>query len=200
MRDHGFPANSSKPSLVVTARAIDRRKGETNAMHGVKVVTMADERWRRPEIKTLQLLPNVLAKQGAREQGAYEAWLVDAAGRITEGSSTNAWILTKSGTLVTRQVDQAILRGITRGTLMRLLSQEGIRIEERPFSLDETYAATEAFLTSAANGVMPVVAVNDRSIGDGRPGEMTLKLRKEFYHFAEITALLPCKFLAPRLR
>jgi D-alanine transaminase len=188
-RDHGFPSSKPRPSLIVTARAIDRRKGEGNAALGVKVITLADERWRRPEIKTLQLLPNVLAKQRAREQGAYEAWLIDGEGRITEGSSTNAWILTKTGALVTRQADQAILRGITRGTLLGLLAKAQLTVEERPFSLEETYAAKEAFLTSAANGVLPVVAVNDRLIGDGRPGETTLRLRKEFHRFAEITSL-----------
>jgi D-alanine transaminase len=188
-RDHGFPSTKPKPSLIVTARAVDRRKGQANAAAGVRIITLKDERWRRPEIKTLQLLPNVLAKQRAREQGAYEAWLVDDEGRITEGSSTNAWILTEAGALVTRQADQAILRGITRGTLLSLLAEEGLTVEERPFALEETYVAKEAFLTSAANGVMPVVAVNDRLIGDGRPGVMTLRLREEFHRFAEITPL-----------
>jgi D-alanine transaminase len=183
-RDHGFPLEG-KSSVVVSAKAIDRNKGEANAAAGVKIITLPDERWRRPDIKTLQLLPNVLAKQAAREQGAYEAWLIDEAGMITEGSSTNAWILA-DGALVTRQADRAILRGVTRATVLALIAAEHLRIEERPFSLAEAYAAREAFLTSAGNGVMPVVAINGRSIGDGRPGTVTRALRDRFREFAEI--------------
>jgi D-alanine transaminase len=182
-RDHGFPLQA-RASLVVSAKANDRRNGEARAAAGVKVVALPDERWRRPDIKSLQLLPNVLAKQIAREQGAYEAWLIDEQGRITEGSSTNAWILTEGGALVTRQTDQAILRGVTRVTLIAALAAEGLRVEERPFTLEETYAAREAFLTSAGNGVLPVVAVNDRPIGDGRPGVTTCALREKFRRFA----------------
>ncbi len=185
-RDHGFPA-AARPSLVVSAKPLDRRKGEANAAVGVRVVALPDERWRRPEIKSLQLLPNVLAKQSAREKGAYEAWLVDDQGRITEGSSTNAWIVDAAGKLATRQADRAVLSGVTRATLLALLAKEGVVFEERPFTLEETYAAREAFLTSAGNGVMPVVAVNDRVIGDGRPGALTLALREKFHRFAEMS-------------
>jgi D-alanine transaminase len=185
-RDHGFPGGGGKASLVVSAKAVDRRKGDAYAEAGVRVITLRDERWRRPDIKTLQLLPNVLAKQAAREQGAYEAWLLDEAGLITEGSSTNAWIVAESGALVTRYADQAILRGVTRGTVFRLAAAEGLRVEERAFSLSEAYGAREAFLTSAGNGVLPVVAINGRNVGDGRPGALTLALRDRFRAFAEI--------------
>jgi D-alanine transaminase len=184
-RDHAFPVGG-RSSLIVSAKAIDRRKGEANAATGVSVITMRDERWRRPDIKTLQLLPNVLAKQMAREQGAYEAWLVDEAGMITEGSSTNAWIVADSGALVTRQIDRAILRGVTRETVLALIAAERLSLEERPFSAAEAYAAREAFLTSAGNGVMPVVAIDGRRIGDGRPGALTRALRGRFRQFAEI--------------
>jgi D-alanine transaminase len=187
-RDHGFPSQA-RASLVVSAKANDRRSGDSRAAVGVKVIALPDERWRRPDIKSLQLLPNVLAKQSAREQGAYEAWLVDGQGRITEGSSTNAWILTKDGALVTRQTDQAILSGVTRATVIAALAAEGLRVEERPFTLEETYAAREAFLTSAGNGVLPVVAINDRAIGDGGPGATTLALREKFRRFAQISLL-----------
>jgi D-alanine transaminase len=187
-RDHGFPAQS-RASLVVTAKSNDRRKGESNAAAGVRVVTLSDERWRRPDIKSLQLLPNVLAKQKAREQGAYEAWLLDDQGRITEGSSTTAWIITSDGKLVTRQADRAILSGVTRATLLAALAEQGLAFDERPFTLEETYAAREAFLTSAGNGVMPVVRVNDRPIGAGRPGVTTLALRESFHGFAESSSL-----------
>ncbi len=185
-RDHGFPA-ASRASLVVSAKPFDRRKGEANAATGVKVVALKDERWRHPEIKSLQLLPNVLAKQAAREQGAYEAWLVDDEGRITEGASTNAWIVDSQGKLTTRHADRAILSGVARATLLALLSAEGLSVQERPFTLEETYTAREAFLTSAGNGVMPVVAVNGRAIGDGRPGVITLALREKFRRFAVIS-------------
>ncbi|HLW91718.1 MAG TPA: aminotransferase class IV, partial [Roseiarcus sp.] len=127
--------------------------------------------------------------QAAREQGAYEAWLVDAEGKITEGSSTSAWIITADGALITRQADQAILRGVARGTVLALTAGEELRVEERPFSLAEAYGAKEAFLTSAANGVMPVVAIDGRRIGDGRPGSLTLALRERFHMYAEVAAI-----------
>jgi D-alanine transaminase len=184
-RDHGFPGPRIRPSLVVTARSIDRRQGEAHAAKGVRIITMPDQRWARPDIKSLQLLPNVMAKQAARDKGAYEAWLLDAQGRITEGASTNAWIFTPAGVLVTREADEAILRGVTRATLLGLLAAEGVGFEERGFSLDEAYAAREAFLTSAVNIVMPVVAIDDRPIGDGRPGPLALSLRDKFHRFAE---------------
>jgi D-alanine transaminase len=185
-RDHGFP-QYARSSLVVSAKSVDRRKGEANAAVGVKVITLPDERWRRPEIKTLQLLPNVLAKQTARERGAYEAWLVDDEGRVTEGSSTNAWIVTPESKLTTRQADRAILSGIARSTLLRVLGEAGFDVEERPFTLEEAYGAREAFLTSAGNGVMPVVAIDGRLIGDGRPGLATLALREKFHRFAQVS-------------
>lgn len=184
-RDHGFPEPRTTPGLVVTARPIDRRNGEARAVQGVRIMTMPDQRWARPDIKSLQLLPNVLARQAARESGAYEAWLLDAQGNITEGASTNAWIITPAGVLVTRQADQAILRGVTRTTLLALAGAEGLRFEERAFSLDEAYTAREAFLTSATNILMPVVAIDGRPIGDGRPGPLTLTLRGKFHPFAE---------------
>jgi D-alanine transaminase len=184
-RDHGFPEPDARRGLVVTARAIDRRLGDARSAKGVRVVTMPDLRWARPDIKSLQLLPNVLARQAARERGAYEAWLLDAKGDVTEGAATNAWIITPAGILVTRQADQTILRGVARTTLLALLTAEGLNFEERPFSLGEAYAAREAFLTSAINIAMPVVAIDDRPIGDGRPGRTTLSLRSKFHAFAE---------------
>jgi len=186
-RDHSFPAVLIEPSLVVTAKSIDRRLGEARARQGVRVVALPDERWARPEIKTLQLLPNVLARQKAREQGAYEAWLIDRFGNVTEGAATNAWILSSAGVLTTRQADQAILRGVTRTTLLALLAAEGLGFQERSFSLEEAYHAREAFLTSATNIVMPVVAIDDRIIGDGRPGPIALSLRAKFHAFAAVS-------------
>ena len=133
-RDHGFPPPGVTPGLVVTAKSLDPRLGEANAERGVAVITLPDERWAHPHIKSLQLLPNVLAKQAAREAGAFEAWFVDRDGFVTEGASTNAWIVAADGALVTRQADQAILRGVTRSTLLDVVAAEGLRFEERPFT------------------------------------------------------------------
>lgn len=184
-RDHGFPAASLRPGLVVTARSIDPRLGEAHAARGVDVVTLPDERWAHPHIKSLQLLPNVLAKQAAREAGAAEAWFVDRAGLITEGASTNAWIVAETGVLVTRPADQAILRGVTRTTLLDVIAHERIAFEERAFSLEEAYRAREAFFSSATTIAMPVIAIDGRPIGDGRPGPLTLALRRQFHASAE---------------
>jgi D-alanine transaminase len=186
-RDHGFPLGAVAPSLVVSAKSIDPGLGEANARRGVRIVTLADERWAHPHIKTLQLLPNVLAKQAAREAGAYEAWLVDSHGFVTEGASTNAWIVAEDGALVTRQADQAILRGVTRSTLLDLAARQGFSFQERPFSLEEAYRAREAFFSSATTIAMPVVAIDGRTIGDGRPGPLTLALRRAFHDFAQRT-------------
>jgi D-alanine transaminase len=179
-RDHGFPAAGVTPGLVVTAKSLDPRLGEDNAARGVAVITLPDERWAHPHIKTLQLLPNVLAKQAAREKGAYEAWFLDRDGLITEGSSTNAWIVADTGALVTRQADRSILRGVTRTTLLDIVAGEGIALEERPFSLGEAYGAREAFFSSATTIATAVVAIDGRPIGGGRPGPITLKLRAGF--------------------
>jgi D-alanine transaminase len=183
-RDHGFPTRTVQPGLIVTAKSIDPRIGEANAARGVKVVTLADERWAHPEIKTLQLLPNVLAKQTAREAGAYEAWFLDPNGFVTEGASTNAWIVAKDGALVTRHTDRAILRGVTRTTLVDVAAKEGLRLEERAFSLGEALGAREAFFSSATTIAMPVVAIDGHPIGDGRPGAVTLTLRRRFHETA----------------
>ncbi len=165
---------------MVTAKSLDPRIGEAHAERGVTIVTLPDERWAHPHIKSLQLLPNVLAKQAAREAGAYEAWFVDRDGFVTEGSSTNAWIVAADGVLATRQADQAILRGVTRSTLVDVAAASGLRLEERPFTLEEAYRAREAFLSSATTIAMPVVAIDGRPIGDGRPGPITLALRRTF--------------------
>jgi len=150
-------------------------------------VTLPDERWARPDIKSLQLLPNILAKQAAREAGAFEAWLIDSSGHVTEGASTNAWIVTASGVMVTRQADRGILRGVTRTTLLEMAASEGLRFEERPFSLEEAFAAREAFLTSATNVAIPVVAIDGRTIGEGKPGPIAVALRGRFHEVAEVS-------------
>jgi D-alanine transaminase len=184
-RDFSFPAADTAPSVVVTARSLDPAANEKIASSGIEVVTVPDNRWERVDIKTVSLLPNVLAKQAAREQGAREAWFVDRDGRITEGSSSNAWIVTGEGKVVTRPADHAILRGITRTVLLDAISAQELTLEERSFTVEEAYAAREAFLTSASQIVMPVVRIDSKPIGNGAPGLVATALRREFHRFAE---------------
>ena len=181
-RDHGFPAGPTRPGLVVTAKSLDPRLNEARASTGVRVITQPDERWAHPHVKTLQLLPNVLGKQAAREAGAFESWFVDKDGFITDGASTNAWIVTRA--LVTRQIDAAILAGVTRATLIEVAADLGLKVEERAFTPAEAYAAREAFLSSATTIVLPVVEIDGRPIGDGKPGEVARALRLRFHDLA----------------
>ena len=185
-RDHAFPPPGTAPSIVVTARNLDLGNAEKLAAEGVAVVTVADNRWERVDIKSVSLLPNVLAKQAAREQGAREAWFVDRDGRVTEGSSSNAWIVTRDGKVVTRQADHAILEGITRTVVLDVMAAQGLTLEERPFTVEEALAAREAFLTSASQIVIPVVRIDGRPVGNGAPGLIAAALRRDFHSHAEI--------------
>jgi D-alanine transaminase len=184
-RDHAFPSSGTAPSIVVTAKSIDIAANERLAADGIAVVTVPDERWTRVDIKSLSLLPNVLAKQAARAQGAREAWLVDKDGRITEGSSSNAWIINRDGKLLTRHLDRGILAGVTRAVLIESLKSHGVELEERAFTVEEAYAAREAFVTSATQAVMPVVRIDGRPIGNGAPGIVTTALRRDYHLHAE---------------
>ena len=187
-RDHAFPPPGTHPSFVVTARSADRRKQEAAAQGGIAVVTVPDNRWERVDIKTVSLLPNVMARQAAREQGAREAWFVDGKGMVTEGSSSNAWIVTGDGTIVTRPAEHGILRGITRTVVLEVAAQQGLRVEERGFSVKEAKAAREAFLTAASQIVMPVVAIDGAKVGNGAPGPVARALRARFHEIAEIAS------------
>jgi D-alanine transaminase len=184
-RDFVFPAESTPPSLVIIARQVDPSIAEAGSKKGISVVSVPENRWERVDIKTTGLLPNVLAKMAARERGAKEAWFIDKDGFITEGGSSNAWIITEDGRLVTRSAESGILRGITRTTLIDLAAEEGLTVEERPFTLDEARQAREAFVTSATNIVMPVVMIDGEKIGNGQPGEQALRLRARFHDIAE---------------
>ena len=184
-RDHAFPVPEVPPSVVVIARALNRARNETLASKGIAVITVPDNRWGRVDIKTIGLLPNVLARQAAIEQGARDAWFVDASGNVTESASGNAWIVTQAGTVVTRPADNAILRGITRTVLFEVIKAQGLAAEERAFTLKEAYAAREAFITSASQIVMPVVKIDDRPVGNGQPGPIATALRRAFHDFAE---------------
>ena len=184
-RDPAFPPPEVPPTVVATARSLNRARNEALAEKGIAVVSVPDNRWGRVDIKTVGLLPNVLARQAAIDRGARDAWFVDRDGKITEAASANAWIVTAGGVLVTRHADHAILRGITRGVTLDVVKAQGLTVEERGFTLAEAYAAREAFETSATQIVMPVVSIDGHSIGDGKPGPVATALRREFHRYAE---------------
>ncbi|MCC7253801.1 D-amino-acid transaminase [Hyphomicrobium sp.] len=186
-RDFPFPQGDVTPTLVCLARRVDDAKREARAAAGIAVATQPDIRWARCDIKTVMLLPAVLAKEAAAGAGAQEAWLVDSAGFVTEGASSNAWIVDGAGTLITRPTGNAILPGVTRRTLLDLLSREKIPLTERAFTVEEALAAREAFITSASGTVMPVVSINKVPIGSGHPGTLTLRLRSIFHQVAELS-------------
>ena len=186
-RDHGFPPPGTRPSLVVTARPLDRAKQNALAETGIAVLTVPDDRWSRVDIKSVSLLPNVLARQAARDAGAREAWLVDADGFVSEGASTNAWIVTRSARVVTRPAEFGILRGITRTVVLEVAAKQGLVVEERPFTVAEAYEAREAFATAATQIVMPVVTIDGKPVGDGKPGPVARGLRTCFHETTEIS-------------
>lgn len=177
-RDHAFPGEEVRPAVVITVKAVDRAAAEAKAAKGVAVVTTPENRWGRCDIKTVGLLPNALAKQKAKEAGAAEAWFVDDLGFVTEGASSNAWIVDADGRLRTRDTNANILRGITRRTLLDVIAGEGLEVDERPFTPAEATAAKEAFITGAGALVLPVVAVDGQKVGDGAPGPLATKLRR----------------------
>lgn len=181
-RDFSFPAEE-KPSLVMftQAKAVAvTAKSES----GIKIVSMPDQRWARRDIKTTQLLAQSIAKQEASLQGADDAWMVED-GFVTEGSSNNAFIITADGVIVTRQLSNSILHGITRRVVLEIAEAEGLTVEQRPFSLEEAQAAAEAFSTSASSFVMPVVSIDGKTISQGVPGPITRKLRERYIALAK---------------
>ncbi|MDD7908720.1 MULTISPECIES: D-amino-acid transaminase [Pseudovibrio] len=188
-RDHYFPPEDTPPSIVMTAKSVSATKNEAAAEQGVSVITTPENRWARVDIKTVGLLPNVLAKQKAKEAGAKEAWFVDKDGFVTEGGSTNAWIVLNDGTLVTRPADHGILRGITRSVVMKLAEMKGISVQERAFTVEEAKSAREAFITAASALVMPVTRIDDTVIANGAPGSIARDLRKTFHDAAELIKL-----------
>lgn len=173
-RNHAFPEDTP-PSIVVTARPLPPFN-EAALLGGVEVISLADERWARPDIKSVALLPNVLAKEKAVRAGAFEAWLLDDCGCVTEGSASNAWIVTSDGEIVTRQADQRILGGITRAAVMKLVAGGQWRLRTRAFNLAEAKTAAEAFLTSTTSWVKPVVQIDGSPVADGRAGPVTKQL------------------------
>jgi len=182
-RDHAFPENISS-SLVITAKklpAIDKDK----LREGVGVITIDDIRWARKDIKSVSLLPNVLGKQQAKEAGAYEAWQVDDNGMVSEGTSSNAWIVTRDGELVTRPVSYDILNGVTRLAILEAAEKAGLRYVERAFSLEEAETAKEAFVSSSSSHVKAVTRINDKTVGNGHVGELTHQLLDLYLEYIE---------------
>ena len=174
-RDHKFPADT-EPSLVLTTKSVHVEAHTT----GKAAITVKDERWARRDVKTIQLLPNCLAKQAASAKGAYEAIMVMPDGTISEGSSSNLWMVTPSGELITRQADHDILNGITRRAIMKLAEERQMPVIERPFTVAEALAAKELFVTSATSIAMPIIRLDDQEIGDGSAGEVALHLRSAY--------------------
>lgn len=187
-RDFLFPPTDTRPTVVCIARSVPRTKGDGAALKGIAVKTVPDIRWGRCDIKTVMLLPSAMAKEAARAEGAKEAWLVDREGYVTEGASSNAWIVDRDGNLITRQADERILRGVTRMTVIDALATAGLKLVERPFTVEEAKQAREAFITSATNIVMPVVRIDETAIGNGAPGSIATRLREIFHMTAETAA------------
>lgn len=181
-RDFRFPKQSTSTLVLTTGRV--NLNPTTQIDQGVAVITIPDIRWKRRDIKSVSLLPQVLGKQKAAEAGAFEAWQVDEEGQVTEGCSSNAWIVTENACLVTRNASNLILNGITRQSVMRLLAEAGLSLEERPFTVEEAMKAIEAFLTSATTYVMPVTEIDGRPVGDGKPGPVSRKLRDGYVNYA----------------
>ena len=181
-RDFTFPADTA-PTLILFTQAKPLVDSPL-AKAGVPVVSTDDLRWSRRDIKSTSLLAQVLAKQVARDAGAYEALMVGADGLVTEGSSSSVFILTENREIVTRPADTTILPGITRRAVMALAAEQDLTVAERRFSLEEAHGAAEVFLTSASTFVMPVVRIDGRAIGDGLPGPVARRLRALYIDFA----------------
>jgi D-alanine transaminase len=175
-RDHPIPEIVPRPTLMMTVRAQDPQIGEKKRLEGIAVITRPDQRWARRDIKTVQLLPNLLAKTEARKAGAYEAWFVDNEGFVTEGASTNAWIVDSDNHVVTRQLSHDILPGVTRRVILEAAAAAGMPIIERKFTVAEALKAREAFLSSASGAAIPVIKIDDTMVGNGVPGPLTRQI------------------------
>jgi D-alanine transaminase len=175
-RDHPIPDAPPRPTLILTARPFDFEAAEARAANGIAVVTRPDLRWGRCDVKSTQLLANLLAKTEARREGAYEAWLVDRDGFVTEGTSTTAWIVDKDGRVVTRALSNAILPGVTRRVILEAAAEAQMPVIERAFTPAEVREAREAFLSSAANAATPITAIDGARIGDGKPGSVARRI------------------------
>lgn len=185
-RNHLFP-RATHPSLIVTVRRASFPKAAELA-HGVAVVTLPDERWKRCDVKSISLLANVLARQKGAEAGCREVWLYDANGFVTEGSSSNAFIVDREGCLVTRPLGPEILGGVTRSVVLELARDAGIQVVERAFTVEEAYSAREAFLTSTSSLVLPVTRIDERPVANGMPGSISGKLLDRYRSHLQVSA------------
>lgn len=179
-----FPAPETPQSLVVISGPFNFDENPA-VKNGVKVITVPDIRWQRRDIKTIALLPQCLAKQQAIDEGAYDAWMVDPEGFVTECSASNAWIVTKEGKIITRSVSNDILRGVTRTAIQKLSQEMNLVMEERSFTPQEAYDAVEAFATSATALIMPVIEIDGHKIGSGKPGDVTKNIYAEYRAYAD---------------
>ena len=186
-RDFAFPKDV-KPTMIMFTAVKDIVNAPA-ATTGISVITVPDIRWARRDIKSVALLAQVLAKQAAANAGAGEAWMVEDDGNVTEGGSSSAFILTQNNVLVTRQNGNEILPGCTRKAVLKLAEERQLRIEERPFSVSESLAAKEAFITSATVFVQPVISIDGKPVATGRPGPLTRRLRELYVDFARSTAV-----------
>jgi D-alanine transaminase len=184
-RDFAFP-KGVKPTLIMFTSVKDIVNADS-AKTGIAVITVTDIRWTRRDIKSVALLAQVLAKQAAAEAGAGEAWMIED-GKVTEGGSSSAFILTQDDVIVTRQNGSEILPGCTRKAVVKLAEERQLRVEERAFSVDEALKAKEAFITSASLFVQPVVSIDGKTVANGKPGPMATRLREIYVDFAKATA------------
>jgi D-alanine transaminase len=181
LRDHAYEKNLI-PNIIITARPKNFGKLNERALKGFSIKTTQDIRWGRVDIKTTNLLPNVIAKQNALDEGFDDVWFIDNNQNITEGSAQNAWIITFDDEIITRPLSNNILSGITRASVIELIKRLGLKFIEREFSLSELENAKEAFITSATSFVTPIISVNNISINNGQIGEISQKLRSEYLH------------------
>jgi D-alanine transaminase len=184
-RDFAFP-KGVRPTLMMFTSVKDIVNA-ASAKTGIGVITVPDIRWTRRDIKSVALLAQVLAKQAAAEAGCGEAWMIED-GKVTEGGSSSAFILTQDDVLVTRQNSSSILPGCTRKAVVKLAEERQLRVEERAFTIEEALKAKEAFITSASLFVQPVVKIDDKTVADGKPGPMATRLREIYIEFARATA------------
>ena len=176
-RDHPIPDSVPRPTLIMTARSQDPAALRKKLTAGIGVISRPDLRWARRDIKTVQLLPNLLAKTEARKAGAHEAWFVDQNGFVTEGASTTAWIVDREGRIVTRELSNDILPGVTRRVIIAAAADGQLAIVERKFTVAEALQAREAFISSASGAAVPVIAIDGKPIGDGTPGPLTRRIQ-----------------------
>jgi D-alanine transaminase len=190
-RDHAVPSKPPRPTLIITARQLDPDIIRSRRANGVAVISARDERWARRDIKSTNLLPNILAKTAARGAGAFEAWLVDDEGYVTEGASTSAWIVDKEGRIITRDLSNAILPGVTRRVILKAAAEGQLTVAERKFTLEEAQAASEAFITAATLGATPVTSIDGIKVGEGNPGPVARRIQELYRHAAEMHAESP---------